>query len=83
MNNGNQPINVVRGANNVPFDNDGFLESSGMVTGLTKREHFAGLAMQGWLARCANVPHSVTLKPCDMAAVSVTMADALLAELDK
>ena len=53
------------------------------ASSLTKREHFAGLAMQGWLARCANVPHSVTLKPCDMAAVAVTMADALLAELDK
>jgi hypothetical protein len=51
--------------------------------GLTKLEHFAGLAMQGWLARCANAPHSIKLEPNDMAAVAVSMADALLAELDK
>jgi hypothetical protein len=51
--------------------------------GLTKREHFAGLAMQGWLARCANAPHSIKLEPDDMAAVAVSMADALLAELNK
>jgi hypothetical protein len=51
--------------------------------GLTKREHFAGLAMQGWLARCANAPQSVKLEPNDMAAVAVSMADALLVELDK
>jgi hypothetical protein len=51
--------------------------------GLTKREHFAGLAMQGWLARCSNVPHTVRLKPEDMAAVAVQMADALLTELEK
>ena len=52
-------------------------------TGLTKREHFAGLAMQGWLARCANTPHSHKLEPEGMARVAVEMADALLAQLDK
>jgi hypothetical protein len=51
--------------------------------GLTKREHFAGLAMQGWLARCANTPHSHKLEPEGMARVAVEMADALLAELNK
>jgi hypothetical protein len=51
--------------------------------GLTKREHFAGLAMQGWLARCGNTPHSVKLEPDVIAAVALSMADALLAELDK
>jgi hypothetical protein len=49
------------------------------ATGLTKREHFAGLAMQGL----------ITLKGkhcCDtdiVAAQCVRMADSLLAELDK
>ena len=51
--------------------------------GLTKREYFAGLALQGWLARCSNVSHHNALKPCDIAEVSVSMADALLEELDK
>jgi hypothetical protein len=46
--------------------------------GLTKREHFAGLAMQGFAA--CDVPPS-TLD--DVAKCSVAWADALLAELDK
>jgi hypothetical protein len=51
--------------------------------GLTKREAFAMAAMQGWLSRCSNVPHTHELKPEIMAEVSVSMADALLKELDK
>ena len=43
----------------------------------------AGLAMQGWLARCANAPHSHKLEPEDMARVAVEMADALLVQPDK
>lgn len=47
--------------------------------GLTKREYFAGLAMQGLLAmgpRCQGAPE-------DMAAHAAVCADALLAELEK
>jgi hypothetical protein len=49
------------------------------ATGLTKREHFAGLAMQG----------IITLKGSDCRDTDITavqcvrMADSLLAELDK
>lgn len=53
------------------------------LTGLTKREAFAMAAMQGWLARCANVPHHSTLEPEAMASVAVSMVDALLEELEK
>jgi hypothetical protein len=55
----------------------GFYDQAAL--GLTKREHFAGLAMQGL----------ITLKGkhcCDtdvVAAQCVRMADSLLAELDK
>ncbi len=59
------------------------LDNKPNSSGLTKREHFAGLAMQGWLDRCANVPHTVRLKPEDIATFAVQMADALLKELDK
>jgi hypothetical protein len=45
--------------------------------GLTKREYFAGLAMQGYL----NERHSLDNKT--LAEWSVKMADALLAELEK
>ncbi len=46
--------------------------------GLTKREHFAGLAMQGFIASCGN--RSVRGHASELA---VEYADALLAELDK
>ena len=59
--------------------------------GLTKREHFAGLAMQGILANSGGVIQSNSQSGfgwcnCDdsqLAELSVTCADALLAELDK
>jgi hypothetical protein len=46
--------------------------------GLTKREHFAGLAMQGCRARGSDY-----LRWSDLAKDAVEIADALLAELDK
>ena len=51
--------------------------------GLTKREHFAGLALQGWLARCANAPHTAELNPDSIAEVAVSFADALLKQLER
>lgn len=49
--------------------------------GLTKREYFAALAMQGLLAG-SNWP-GVVIGPCQIADHAVEFADALLAELDK
>ena len=46
--------------------------------GLTKREHFAGLAMQGLLAQ-SDGPRSVK----EMAFESLAMADALLKALEQ
>jgi hypothetical protein len=57
-------------------------EWSGEV-GLTKLEHFAGLAMQGWLARCASAPHSAFIDPEQVAETSIEFAKALLAQLDQ
>ena len=59
--------------------------------GLTKREHFAGLAMQGLLANSGGVIQSNHMSGtgwCNgdaksMAELSVDCADALLAELSK
>ena len=48
-------------------------------TGITLRQHFAGLAMQGALG---GAPGS-HLMPAQLAADSVAYADALLAELSK
>ena len=52
----------------------GYLD--GTALGLTKREHFAGLAMQG-LCTDASMGYE------DIVIQSVTLADALLAELEK
>ncbi len=63
--------------------------ASAFASGLTKREHFAAMAMQGFLA------NSWQAKELDetgdtsgeqmsvVAATSVTIADALLAELER
>jgi hypothetical protein len=48
--------------------------------GLTKREYFAGLALQGILAGSAG---SVAPGASVMAAAAITLADALLEELVK
>lgn len=63
-------------ASQVAFDN------RPLTSGLNKREYFAGLALQGWLARCSNVDHVHKLDPKSMADVAVSMADALLERLE-
>ena len=54
--------------------------------GLTKREYFAGLAMQGLLANMAITDYlrgnSVMPVPSSIAKESIELADALLAELE-
>jgi hypothetical protein len=61
--------NLIHSFNNTDY-------SEGNFKGLTKREYFAGLAMQGLLSnRRAN--------PAVMAEAAVAYADALLKELDK
>lgn len=47
--------------------------------GLTKREYFAAMAMQGLLASCADKVHS----PFSLAPDAVDCADALLARLEE
>lgn len=80
MKNGNTPINAV-------FDEFGHITGESCSEtghadfyGLTKREYFAGLAMQGLIARTANMSMPDFGKVADY---SAAMADALLAELEK
>lgn len=54
--------------------------------GLTKREHFAGLAMQAYIsgnAAWSGGDSYVSVSHVEAAAEAVHYADALLAELDK
>ena len=67
MNNGDDPA--------VPVMDEG---EYGQHYGLTKREHFAAMAMQGMLS-----DSDIKATKDEFAAYAVNMADQLLKELDK
>jgi hypothetical protein len=76
MENGNQPAFATHGTYN-PNNNNYNCDEQ---IGLTKREYFAGLAMQGLLA---SVSYASNYKDGAIVSQSVKIADALLEELDK
>ena len=76
MNNANMPAAPVIVSTTVDTEQS-TLTSVG-TTGLTKREHFAGLAMQGVMANEEEYP-----KWSDLARASVAAADALLKALEQ
>ena len=62
------------------FGNNQYLEE-----GLTKREYFAGLAMQGFMAMCAGNTDLVKANikyPNRLADMAITFADELLNQLE-
>ena len=67
MNNADRPV--------TPIECE-MINDSGDYTGLTKREHFAGLAMQALI-------NDSILEPLEVSVIALEYADALLAELDK
>lgn len=84
MKNSDMPAMPIKGCDDrfFNFDTDvdkGYFESGKFTTGLSKREHFAAMAMQGLLANEACETEGVQA----MADYSVWVADALLAELEK
>ena len=74
MDNGNTPATSIEFRN--PNDSGG--TDIGQWRGLTKREHFAGLAMQGFIAAGANGMPSAS----EIALLSISYADTLLRGLD-
>jgi hypothetical protein len=66
-----------------PLGGDPFGNYTVTSLGLTKLEDFTKAAMQGWIARCSNVPHTVGLDPDEIAKVSISIAKAVLKQLDK
>lgn len=85
MNNADMPIDTLVATDALArtMRYEGIEDTIKSLGGLTKREYFAAMAMQGWLARCSTVPHTYKLEPSDIAEVAVSMADALLKELNK
>ena len=71
MKNGDQPINPTER----PISGGGTLQTFG----LTKREYFAALAMQGYMANKYTPHHN----PEYIADYAVECAEALLSELEK
>lgn len=59
---------------------DAYASEPGFRTGLTKRELFAAMAMQGQLANWA-ILERFGLHQADLAVASVAFADSLIAEL--
>jgi len=80
MNNSDMPITPFFNGQGHPhhFTQIAF-DNIGLVSGLTKREHFAGLAMQGILA--SDIKKEMSLK--QVYEWAVRNADALLKELDQ
>ena len=79
MNNKDMPAMPQNGAFSLADDFNRSVDMGGM--GLTKLEHFAGLAMQGFCSRDQTPDTLATVNK--IAGVSVEMAKALLAQLDK
>ena len=84
MNNGAKPINAVYGMSGALYTGNGadkfFLENQNPLIGLTKREYFAAMAMQGIIAA-----HNIYETGIDNevnAKTAVNAADALLKALE-
>ena len=71
MKNGHKPINPILDWNELKAD----------TAGLTKREYFAGLAMQGLMANSHN--EVVSLSESEIAEWAIGVADELLKQLEK
>ena len=85
MDNGNMPVNPVKGANDTLLTaNDlGYIEQCKPFIGLSKREHFAAMAMQGLLSNSTIHSWSDDQYYNQISKQAVTHADALLKELAK
>ena len=78
--NPNEPISPIKGMDGTFINNDeitqNWIEQCNPLVGLTKREYFAGLAMQGL---CLDA----TQKLSDIAGNAVYLADSLIKELNE
>ena len=82
MSNANKPISAIVDKNGIIKNTNGWHESNldfkgSSLGGLSKIEHFAGLAMQGLLANHGNSHDQV-----EVASVAVSFAKALLNQLE-
>lgn len=85
MNNADNPIYPTYGASGTLLtgnnENEGYIKAVRPFIGLTKREHFAGLAMQGL---CAGISGEVAGSDGgeNLAKLALSIADNLLKQLE-
>ena len=85
MKNADKPINPLKGADDIFFNEreESYIKEVKPLIGLTKREYFAGLAMQGLLASCDWNLSVLNKTLIDETAIkSIEMADELLKQLE-
>ena len=87
MKNADKPINPLKGADDIFFNEreESYIKEVKPLIGLTKREHYAGLAMQGLLANCnggMTSGGSRTFSPNEISKLAVLHADELLKQLE-
>ena len=84
MKNADKPINPLKRANNAFYDekDESFINRIKPLIGLTKREYFAGLAMQGL---CSNQEFLKNLNgdPNLIAQACIEIVDELLKQLEE
>ena len=95
MNNADKPINPLKRANNAFYDekDESFINRIKPLIGLTKREYFAGLAMQGLLANpqywkrvyktLSSLKADKDSIECVFAQFSIKLADEILQQLEE
>jgi hypothetical protein len=74
----NEPINPIMKDNMPAYRYDNHLIGTDRLIGITKRECFAAMAMQGLCAKM-----SILTDPEEYAIASCAIADALIKELNK
>lgn len=87
MKNAEKPINPIKGAGDILYNeqDESYIKQVKPFIGLTKREYFAGLAMQGLLANCnggMTSGGSHVFSPDGISELAVLHADELLKQLE-
>ena len=85
MKNADKPINPLKGAGDIFFDEreESYIKEVKPLIGLTKREYFAGLALQGIIAGRKDELYKIKDETIKIyAKLSIKSADELLKQLE-
>ena len=85
MKNADKPINPLKGADDVLFTeiDESFIKQAKPLLGLTKREHYAGLAMQGLMSSFTKNAENGFYGTKAVVSTAIEYADELLKQLEE